>query len=219
MTPSRPSSQPEATSSALPNWSELVVGGKYLRLLQKHVQALRDEDGHGNRELFLDDVFIVSLLAFHNPVLRSLRTIEDFSQTRQAQKHLTIRRICKSTLSDFHALADPRRLEPIVTSLREELSRKGVTGGSPGELETLLKRTVAVDGTFLPALADVAWAVANRNSSSQKARYRARRIVRCFWACRVWLKSSIVRSDRSTGLWNASSDTINTSSRNNSRLP
>jgi hypothetical protein len=169
-----PSSQVEVSVSALSEWPEQLIGGKYVRLLQKHVQALRDEDPHGNRELFLDDVFIVSLLAFHNPVLRSLRTIEDFSQTRQGQKHLSIRRICKSTLADFHRLADPIRLEPILTALRGELSRKGLTSGPAGELETLLKRTIAVDGTFLPALADVAWAVSSRNQHSSTSRSRAR---------------------------------------------
>lgn len=172
----RPTSPPlEVASPVLPDWPEEVVGGKYVRLLAKYVQTLRDEDSHGNRTLFLDDVFIVSLLAFHNPLLRSLRTIEDFSQTRQAQKHLTTRRICKSTLSDFHQLADPSRLEPILAGLRAELSRKGISSsGPPGELETLLKRTIAVDGTFLPALADVVWAVGSRNQSLQKSRFRAR---------------------------------------------
>src|SRR5262245_5198110 len=118
MTRRRTSSPPEGAGPGLPEWPEQVVGGKYVRLLEQHVRALRDEDPHGNRALFLDDVFIVSLLAFHNPVLRSLRTIEDFSQTRQAQQQLSIRRICKSTLSDFHQLADPTRLEPILAALR-----------------------------------------------------------------------------------------------------
>jgi len=46
------------------------------------------------------------VLAFHNPTIRSLRTIEDFTQTKQAQRHLTIRKVCKSTLSDFNRMAD-----------------------------------------------------------------------------------------------------------------
>jgi hypothetical protein len=160
------------TAADRPEWPEQVIGGKYVRLLEKHLQALRDEDPHGNRKLFLDDVFVVSLLAFHNPVLRSLRTIEDFSKTRQAQKHLSIRRICKSTLADFHRLAEPERLEPILNALRGELSRKNVLHERSSGLETLLKRTRAVDGTFLPALADVAWAVCNRNQHKQSHRAR-----------------------------------------------
>jgi hypothetical protein len=81
----RTSSSSEVASLDLPDWPEQVVGGKYLRLLEKYVQSMRDEDSHGNRSLILDDVFIVSLLPFHNPLLRTLRTIEDFSQTNQAQ--------------------------------------------------------------------------------------------------------------------------------------
>jgi hypothetical protein len=163
---------PIESDAEVPVWPEQVIGGKYVRLLEKYVQSLRDEDPHGNRKLFLDDVFIVSLLAFYNPVVRSLRTIEDFSKSRQAQKHLSIRRICKSTLADFHQLADPSRLEPILDALRSELARKGALSGRPTELEAILKRTVAVDGTFLPALSDVAWAVCSRNQHRQTHKAR-----------------------------------------------
>lgn len=161
----------------LPSWPEQVVGAKYVRLLQKELQQLRDENPHGNRELFLDDVFIVYLLALHNPILRSLRTIEDFSQTKQAQKHLSIDKICKSTLSDFNQLCQPERLQLILTALRQELSRKMALQSSknqPDELQVLLSKTIAVDGTFLPALADVSWALANSNQHRQAVNYRAR---------------------------------------------
>ena len=167
---------PETAAGAEPlkEWPETVVGGKYVRLLERHVQALRDETPHGNRQLFLDDVFILALLAFHNPTLRSLRTREDFSQTRQAQQHLSVRKVCRSTLADFLSLADPTRLQPLLDQLRGELARKQVVRGDAADLHTLLKRTVAVDGTFLPALADVAWAVGSRNQHGQAKHYRAR---------------------------------------------
>ena len=64
----------------LPNWPEPITGGKYLRMLEKHLRGLREAGAHGNRQLFLDDVLIAHLLAFFNPTLRSLRTFEDFSQ-------------------------------------------------------------------------------------------------------------------------------------------
>ena len=95
-------------------WPEKVIGGKYVRLLEKQLQALRAEEAHGNRKLFLDDVFVSYLLAFFNPIIRSLRTLEDFSQTQQAQKHLSVDKICKSTLSDFNRVIDPQRLVPIM---------------------------------------------------------------------------------------------------------
>ena len=87
-------------------------------MLRHHVEGLRSEDEHGNRELFLDDVFVAYLLAFFNPSIRTLRTIEDFSQTKQAQKHLAVSKICRSTLSDFQKIADPEQLQPIIQALR-----------------------------------------------------------------------------------------------------
>lgn len=169
------------------------MGGKYVRLLETQLEQLRDESAHGNRELHLDDVFVVHLLAFFNPTVRSLRTIEDFSQTRQVQKHLSLPKICKSTLSDFHRLADPERLQLVIDALRRQLSRKDLSQpGDVSELSTLLKHTVAVDGTFLPAMADVAWAICNKNNH-QAERYRARLDVHLDVGS--WLPEAIVVPD------------------------
>lgn len=151
----------------LPDWPEPVVGGKQVRVLERHVRALRDRDAHGNRALFLDDVVVAHLLAFFNPTLRSLRTIEDFSQTRQAQRHLSVRRLCKSTLSDFHRLADPRLLEPIIRRLQAAAAARG-GGRLPADLPQTLGKVLAVDGSFFTVAADVAWAVQHRTNRGQK---------------------------------------------------
>jgi hypothetical protein len=129
------------------------------------------QDEHGNRQLFLDDVFLAYLLAFFNPAIRSLRTIEDFSQTVQAQRHLSTSKICKTTLSDFNKLADPERLQPIIAALRGELQRK-YGPQRPADLEELLQQVLAVDGTFFTAAADIAWAVASRNQHVDRHRAR-----------------------------------------------
>lgn len=166
-------------------WPEPVQGGKYVRLLERYVRELRDDGEHGNRRLFLDDVFIVYLLAFFNPLVRSLRTIEDFSQTRQVQQKLSIRRICKSTLSDFQATVEPERLQPILRELRRHLSRKASGDRTHDSgLRALLKQTVAVDGTFLPALADVLWSVCNTNNHGTR-KHRAR--VDCHLDVTTWI--------------------------------
>jgi hypothetical protein len=151
---------------------------------------LRDENAHGNRQLFLDDVFVAYLLAFFNPVVRSLRTVEDLSKTRQAQKHISIDKVCKSTLSDFNRLIDPERLVPIIHALRGQLSRKNAgTGRAESDLNELLRKTVAVDGTFLHAVADVAWAVANSNNHGA-VRHRAR--LDAHLNVSTWLPETIV---------------------------
>lgn len=171
----KPSADPPDVGPESAVWPETVVGGKYVRLLQKLLDQLREQDSHGNQRLFLDDVFVVHLLAFFNPSIRSLRTIEDFSKSAQARRHLSITRLCRSTLSDFHKLVDPQRLEPILHMLRREVGRKRLNQRKPeSDLETLLQRTVAVDGTFLPACAKVAWAVRSANQRRDSCGYKAR---------------------------------------------
>jgi hypothetical protein len=169
--PVPPSQRPEHLGSEearlrdLPIWPEQVVGAKQIRSLERLIDGLRQETPHGNRELFLDDVVVAYLLAFFNPALRTLRTIEDFSQTRQAQKHLTIRKLCKSTLSDFNKLADPTRLQPILDHLRREVLKPGPARAAE-PLAALHRQILAVDGTFLKAAASVVWAIRRRGSKT-----------------------------------------------------
>lgn len=158
---------PELVSRELPNWPVKIVGTAHIRLLQKLLAELREQEPHENRRLFLDDVFVASVLAFFNPTLRTLRTIEDFSQTRQAQKHLSIQKLYKSTLSDFNKLAEPERLQPILDHLRREILKPGP--GQPRLADPLVdlhRKILAVDGTFLKAASTVAWAIRRRGSKT-----------------------------------------------------
>jgi hypothetical protein len=147
-----------------PLWPEAVVGGKYVRCLETLLRALRPDDAHGNRTLHLDDVLVCYLLAFFNPSLRSLRTVEDFSETQQAQRFLAVDRIPKSTLSDFQRVADPTLLDPIVAPLRDHAEREGAKPRSG--LPAALGRVLAVDGSFFAVAADVAWAFKRRGGKA-----------------------------------------------------
>ena len=166
-----PSERPERAGSAelarrdLPVWPEQVFGATHVRSLERIIDGLREKNAHGNRELFLDDVFVAYLLAFFNPALRTLRTLEDFSQTRQAQKHLSIPKLSKSTLSDFNKLADHTRLQPILDHLRREVLKPGQAKAA-GPLSALHRQILAVDGTFLKAAAAVTWAIRRRGSKT-----------------------------------------------------
>jgi hypothetical protein len=151
----------------LPTWPDRIIGATHLHSLPKWLGELRQNQPHGNRGLFLDDVFVASLLAFFNPTLRTLRTIEDFSQTRQAQKHLWIPKLCKSIFSDFNKLADPEPLQPILDHLRREILKPGP--GQPRLADPLLelhRKILAVDGTFLKAASTVAWAIRRRGAKT-----------------------------------------------------
>ena len=159
---------------ALPNWPATVMGGKYVRMLEQYVRRLRAEE-HGNRELFLDDVFIALLLAFFNPTLRSLRTVEDFSQTRQAQKFLSITKLCRSTLSNFNRVVDPVLLRPLIAKLSAD-ARQRLGGAMPAQLPELLQKVEAVDGSFFRVAADVAWAFRKRTGSGRPAKQGSTRL-------------------------------------------
>ena len=156
--PDRIGAKSAAARDDLPIWPEQVVGAKHVRSIERLIEQLREQDPHGNRDLFLDDVFVASLLAFFNPGLRTLRTVEDFSQTRQAQKHLTVRKLCRSTLSDFNKLADHTKLQPILDHLRRGILKAG-SPKAQGPLSDLHRQVLAVDGTFLRAASSIAWAI------------------------------------------------------------
>ena len=158
---------PELLARDLPVWPSQILGATQIRAIERLIQQLRESNPHGNRDLFLDDVFIAYLLAFFNPAIRTLRTIEDFSQTRQGQKFLSIPKLCKSTLSDFNALADPTRLQPILDSLRHKVLKPDPRwAGATGSLAQLHRQVLAVDGTFLHAAASVVWAVRRRGNKT-----------------------------------------------------
>ncbi|SIO02667.1 Transposase DDE domain-containing protein [Singulisphaera sp. GP187] len=168
-----PSQRPERVgapgwlSRDLPIWPDQVVGAKHIHSIERLIAQLRDQDPHGNRDLFLDDVFVAMLLAFFNPTLRTLRTIEDFSQTRQAQKFLSIQKLCKSTLSDFNKLADHTRLQPILDQLRRNVLKPSPNPNQAADpLSSLHRQVLAVDGTFLHAAASVAWSVRRRGGKT-----------------------------------------------------
>jgi hypothetical protein len=149
-----------------PRWPEPVIGGKYVWSLETLIRALRTEGAHGNRLLHLDDVLVCYLLAFFNPAIRSLRTIEDFSQTQQAQRFLTVDRIPRSTLSDFQRVADPALLEPIIALLQDRARRDLARPHTA--LPEALGQVLAVDGSFFAVAADIAWAFKKRGGKSSR---------------------------------------------------
>lgn len=149
--------------------AERLLGSKYVKHLEKHLRRLRQAYPHGNRQLFYDDLVTVYLLAFFNPTVRSLRTLDDLSQLPDTQELLHIRRLCRSTLSDANALMDARLLEPIIARLRQALPD---LEQRDGQLARLLKQVKLVDGSFFAAAADVVWALHKRKGNIKPGKSR-----------------------------------------------
>jgi hypothetical protein len=145
--------------------AEELFGGKYVRSLQGHLARLHAAHAHPNRNLFFDSVAIAYLLAFFSPAVRSLRTLDDFSQTPAMQEQTSIDRIPRSTLSDANKVFDPALLEPIIEELRAripDLNRKDP------KLGELTRRVRAVDASLFTVAATVTWALQSRRANQKK---------------------------------------------------
>lgn len=138
---------------------EALIGSDYLALLDKHLRKLRKAYAHPNRRLHYDDLLTAYLLAFFNPILRSLRTLEDASTSQRMQDHLSIERLCRSTLSDANGILDSKLLLPLVADLRARLPN---LPKADNKLEQLLRQAILVDGSFFRTVCDVEWALRRR---------------------------------------------------------
>lgn len=122
-------------------------------LFGRHLDRLRALPAHGNRTLRVDQLFLGLLLAFFDPLARSLRTIED---KRDFGGRLDLGRLARSTTSDALAVFDPACLLPVIEDLKERVPE---LAHEDKDLWGITRRIIAADGTYLNTLADVAWAL------------------------------------------------------------
>ena len=184
-TPPPPSRAKPGPKPAPPVRGEELFGSKYVHALQQHLAGLRAAHAHPNRTLFYDDVAVAYLLAFFTPTIRSLRTIEDFSQTPQMRAATSVERMPRSTLSDANKVFDPTLLEPIIEDLRARLPDLRRTDGPLAEL---LGRVRAVDSSLFTVAADVAWALRQRRPNHKK---RATIRLNLQWAAAVGVPEGV----------------------------
>jgi hypothetical protein len=133
-----------------------LVGAADVALLQEHLHRLHSHRDHPNRTLHFDTLLTTMLLGFYESADRSLRLLEDLSQSTQAQELLPVPCTPRSTMSDALASFDPKQLEPIVRSLMKRLPGLERVDG---DLHALLRRIIAADGSIFTVPADVAWAI------------------------------------------------------------
>jgi hypothetical protein len=114
-------------------------------------------------------VVVVYLMAFFNPILKSLRTIEDASQLPEINQFIDAEAVCKSTLSMANQIFDPSELEGLIADLRCKLPN---LHQSNGDLAALLDQVEVFDGSFFRLAADVEWAIRSHNQYT-KAKNKA----------------------------------------------
>jgi hypothetical protein len=135
-----------------------IRGLKYFRQIQPLLAPLHDvatqRDRAGNRQLFFDDYASLILLFFFNPSLGSLRALQQASDLGKVQKKLGGRRVSLGSLSAAARDFEAQPLQAIVGELAQQVLP--LTAGKDAEL---LKGLTAVDGSLLPALPKMAWAL------------------------------------------------------------
>lgn len=135
-----------------------VSGLKYFKRLQPLLARLHDigtdSDRSGNRRLFFDDYAALLLLSFFNPALTSLRALQQASCLQKVQDKLGTPRTSLGALSAAARDFDAEALQAIVG----ELANKALPLQTGKDAE-LLRGLTAVDGSLLPALPKMAWAL------------------------------------------------------------
>src|SRR6266446_160313 len=135
-----------------------IQGLKYFKRLEPLFQPLHDvgtaRDHAGNRRLFYDHYAALLLLSFFNPVLSSLRAVQQASCLDKVQDKLGGPRTSLGALSEAARLFDPEPLQAIVGELAQQALP--LAAGQDAEI---LRGLTAVDGSLLPALPKMAWAL------------------------------------------------------------
>jgi len=127
-------------------------GFKHFKLLLPVMERLRHagcaRDHAGNRILHFDQYAALILLYFFNPIVTSLRAIQQTSQLQKVQRLLGCSRASLGSLSEAARVFDADLLRGIIGELVDTL--KPIHGASAfGDLQGVL---TLVDGTLLPAL-------------------------------------------------------------------
>jgi DDE family transposase len=132
-----------------------LSGFKYLDRLLPMLARLHDfgcaRDRAGNRQLHYDQYCLLVLLALFNPVVRSLRAIQQASTLRKVQKRLGCPRTSLGALSEAVDVFDPARLAAIIGELLKEVPRaRSIVREAVPQVLT------AVDGSVVRTLASLA---------------------------------------------------------------
>ncbi len=136
-----------------------LQGFKYLKRVVPLLDGLHDHatdrDRAGNRILHYDHLVGLLLIHFFTPVLTSLRAIQQASTLKKVQKLVGSSPASLGSLSEASRVFDAEVMQGIIEELALEIQPSGI---GAREMEALRGLT-AVDGSLLPALPRMIWAV------------------------------------------------------------
>src|SRR5262245_21242740 len=133
-----------------------LQGFGYLNQLQPLLQRLHENgvDRSSNRQLFFDQYVSLLLLYFFNPILTSLNGLQQATRLAKVQRLIGGGPFSLGSLSAAQHAFEPALLEGLLAELVER-----ITPPDPPKQWEALKNLVAVDGSLLPALPRMTWAL------------------------------------------------------------
>jgi len=148
------------TATELPFREEDLQGFRLFELLGPLLKQLHDvgteRDRSGNRDLHFDHYAALVLFYFFNPVVTSLRALQQASGLKKVQRELGVGRASLGSLSEAANVFNPEFLQPLIGELSQRLGPLRT-----GREAEVLKELTAVDGTLFRALPKMAWALWN----------------------------------------------------------
>ena len=134
---------------------EDLQGFKFFKRLRGLFDSLHDCATHRNRKLFYDEYAAALLFYFFNPALNSLRGLQIATGFDKVKKALRLRRMSLGSMSESVRLFDPALLGQVFADLAAQASPRA----TDPRLKDLRQVLTVVDGTILPALPRMTWAV------------------------------------------------------------
>lgn len=146
--------------------SSQIQGLRYLDLLLPLLDELHEvgcqRDKAGNRKLHYDQYCLLVLLFLFNPVLRSLRALQQASELEKVRRKLGVGRTSLGSFSEATDVFDPDRLTGIIGQLLSQLPQARQIGR--GHVSQVL---TAVDGTIVQTLGSLAQAAYMRDKQGK----------------------------------------------------
>ena len=149
-----------------------VRGLKYFDQLGPLLERLHDSgckrDIAGNRSLHFDQYCMLILLYFFNPVVKSLRGLQQASELKNVQKKLGCPRTSLGSLSESVSIFDPERLKEIIAELAVQLEPLG----RDPRLKDVRDTVTLVDSTLISILPHLTEASLKPSKSSGLVKWR-----------------------------------------------
>lgn len=129
-----------------------ITGLKFFDQLAPLLQRLHDDacqrDTANHRKLFYDQYGMLMLLYFFNPIVTSLRGLQQASELKNVQQKLGCARASLGSLSEAATVFDPDRLKEIISELGQQLQPLA----DDQRLQNIDQTITLVDGSLIAAL-------------------------------------------------------------------